>query len=122
MTIDGYWGSDTTRAIQGFFSLAQTGQIYHQWAPNIAANPALTSGWNCDDTLMGDPTIRHLQSFLGVEADGIMGSGTIRALQDHFGTYADGVLEAGSVTVQILQSRLNAGTLQEGGPIGATYH
>lgn len=111
VTIDGYWGSDTTRALQGYFSLNQTGQIYHQWAPNIAANPALTSGWNCDSTLLGDTTIRFLQSFLGVEADGIMGSGTICALQSYFGTYADGVLDAGSVTVQILQSRLNAGTL-----------
>ena len=111
MTIDGYWGSDTTRTLQGYFSLAQTGQIYHQWAPNIATNPALTSGWNCDDTLAGDSTIQCLQSFLGVEADGIMGSGTIRALQNYFGTYADGILEAGSVSVQILQSRLNAGTL-----------
>lgn len=111
MTVDGYWGMDTTRALQAFFGLLPDGDIWHQWAPNVSANPALTSGWNCDDTLIGDAVIRSLQLYLGVMADGIFGTNTIMALQSHLGTYVDGVLGAGSSCVKVLQNRLNQGTL-----------
>ena len=111
MNIDGYWGQDTTIALQSYFGMLETGNIHHQWAPNIQANPGLTSGWLCDDTLIGDVAIRRLQELLGVDADGIMGEATIRNLQVRMGTPADGRLDAGSTCIRELQSRLNQGWL-----------
>ncbi len=108
---DGYWGSGTTAALQAYMRSASTGVINHQWAPNINANPGLTSGWYCDDTLEGDPNIRIFQFRLHTTGDGIFGTNDIRALQSRMGTYVDGVLSAGSPCIREMQRRLNDGWL-----------
>ena len=110
MTVDGYWGRDTTRALQARFGLLDTGNVYHQYRPNVDANPALTSGWYCDDTLIGDALIRRLQSYVGADADGVLGTSTVKALQRMMGTLADGVLDADSACVREMQVRLLNGT------------
>mgnify|MGYP002765321691 FL=1 len=109
--VDGYWGRGTTMALQNYFGTYADGEVWHQWAPNVNRNGALTSGWMCDGTAKGSPVIRALQNILGVTADGIIGTDTIMALQTRMGTYVDGVLDAGSTCVQELQRRLNAGAI-----------
>lgn len=111
IAVDGYWGRDTTAALQAYFGTVVDGEIWHQWRANLANNPALTYGWEADSSQAGSPVIRALQNYLGVPADGIVGSETIWALQEHLGTYADGVLTAPSPCVKELQRRLNAGNL-----------
>lgn len=103
---DGYWGMGTTSVWQSYlYNLEVTGYVEHQWRSNISANPGLTSGWYCDSTLAGDPTIVAIQahSWSG-ESDGIMGSTTIRAIQARVGTAQDGVLSAPSTCIRTMQS------------------
>lgn len=109
-SIDGYWGKETSRMLQihygQFFGI---GGVDHQWPENVAANSALTSGWNCDRTGIGDSMIRSLQRDLGTPVDGILGTVDILALQARCGTYQDGVLTGPSPCVMEMQRRLNAG-------------
>lgn len=109
LACDGYWGIDTTRALQAYFGLPQTGYVYHQWADN--RQPALTSGWHWDYSQTGDVLICNLQSFLGTATDGLFGSNDIRALQRHMGCVQDGTLDVGSNTIKIMQRRLGNGIL-----------
>ena len=108
--VDGYWGTATTSALQRHYGTTVDGIVSHQWAPNVSANPALTSGWQCDETAAGSPMIRELQKDLGTDVDGIFGGADIYALQRRCGTVADGVLWGPSPCVKEMQRRLNAGT------------
>ena len=82
---DGLWGKETTRALQNHYGTTPDGEVWHQWAPNIRENPVLVDGWLCDDTLLGSPVIRAIQSNLGVApVDGIMGQDTITAINNLF--------------------------------------
>lgn len=107
VAVDGYWGRDTTAALQTYFGTVVDGEVWHQWQANLDKNPALTYGWEADSSLAGSPVIRALQNRLGVNPDGIIGTETIIALQNRLGTYADGVLDAPSPCVKELQRRLN---------------
>lgn len=112
LEVDGYWGEGTTRALQRHFNLVEDGEVSHQWAENVAANAALTSGWQLDETLEGSPTIRAIQARLGMpegDRDGIIGANTIAYLQAHYGTVKDGVLDAASPCVMAMQRALNEG-------------
>lgn len=82
---DGLWGRETTRALQNHYGTTPDGEVWHQWAPNIRENPVLVDGWLCDDSLLGSPVIRAIQSNLGVApVDGIMGQDTITAINNLF--------------------------------------
>lgn len=109
---DGWWGYATTAALNLYFRGVSYSYVDHQYYPNVSQNSALTSGWNCDDTLQGDPLIKKIQFFTndGLPADGLIGPGTISALQMRMGTYADGYLSGPSPCVREMQRRLNAGT------------
>lgn len=109
--VDGYWGKATTAALQRHYGCSYVdGEVWHQYAPNVNANSALTSGWICDSTLTGSPVIRALQEDLGTSVDGVFGTNDIKALQRRCGTYVDGVLTGPSPCVKEMQRRLNAGT------------
>lgn len=103
---DGYWGMGTTSIWQAYiYGLEVTGCIYHQWKPNIAANPGLTSGWYSDSTLAGDSTIVSIQHYAGAASDdGIIGSSTIRTIQARLGTVQDGVFSGPSSAIRTMQS------------------
>lgn len=106
---DGYWGQGTSallaKQLGAFFNM----YIYHQYYATIQANSALTSGWHCDGTLVGDGLIVALQRVLGTTQDGLFGTNDIKALQARMGTYVDGVLSGPSPCVKAMQRRLNAG-------------
>ena len=120
LTVDGYWGVATTRALCDYFDISsgRNGDfiVRGQYQPNIDANPGLVaSAWVDDGTLAGDDVIRKLQGFnAGLTKDGILGTNTIKTIQDIVGLpakYQDGVLDAPSNTIKSLQTMLNNGSL-----------
>ena len=107
LAVDGYWGSDTTRALERYFGLPVTGIVPNQWADNKQAG--LTTGWQWDYTGYGCNLIKRLQAMLGTDVDGLFGQNDIRALQSRMGTFEDGTLRAGSSCIKELQRRLTNG-------------
>lgn len=107
---DGYWGENTTRALQIRYGVVEDGEVWHQWPINIEKNPGLTTGWQCDYTQKGSPVIRALQADLGITTDGLMGSDTIKAIQKRCGTTVDGEFWGNSPAIKEMQHRLNEGT------------
>ena len=106
---DGVWGKATTAAMQRHYGTVADGEVWHQWRPNIDANPVLGEGWMCDETLLGSTVIRALQSDLGVEADGIMGPATISAIYDLFGGAYGHSTTLSAAAVWEIQHQLNGG-------------
>lgn len=110
---DGWWGRETTRALQALFGLEQTGTVEHQWPGSVDAHPGLTYGWLRDTTMEGSPVVRALQEHVGMageDADGLFGRRTATFLQAHVGTVRDGVIDGPSPCVREMQRRLNEGT------------
>lgn len=106
---DGYWGTETMAAFQRHYGTVVDGEVWHQWAPNIQANPVLTTGWVCDETLLGSPVIRAIQGDLGVTADGIMGPDTIAAIYSLFGGAYGSSTTLSTGVVWEIQHQLNGG-------------
>ena len=112
MTVDGYWGTATTRRLQEVLGTPTDGVVSSQAVSWQAKNPGLTSGWDwvSDSLATGSTVIEALQQRLGVTADGLIGTNTIMALQAHFGTVQDGSITESSSCVTALQKALNNNT------------
>lgn len=112
---DGWWGTDTTRALQRALGTPEDGEVWGQVEAN--AQPALTSGWVYDyPEHDGSPCIAALQERIGMtgkDVDGVMGPATIACLQLAMGTASDGELWGPSPCVAEMQRRLNAGTFMD---------
>lgn len=106
ISVDGWWGKETTRALQSAMGTVVDGIVSGQLVSCKTALIRDGGGWQWNDG-KGSMVIRALQSRLGVKADGWFGHGTCRALQRYLGVTADGV--AGNDTVTALQRRLNSG-------------
>lgn len=106
ITVDGYWGADTTRALQKYLGTYVDGIISGQH--NTATTKQISS---VTYSKVGSPMVKELQRLLGVKADGLIGVDTIKALQKRLGTPVDGVISRPSPMVKELQRRLNAGAL-----------
>ena len=107
---DGYWGPSTTAALQRHYGTIVDGEVWHQWAPNIAANPVLLpTSWKCDNTLQGSPLIRALQADLGTAVDGIFGPNDILAIKALFGGLYGNSSTLDVATVWEIQHQLNGG-------------
>lgn len=87
IAVDGYWGAETTRALQKALGTVEDG---------IISRPSLV--------------IKALQKKVGTKQDGYLGPDTIRGLQKYLGTVQDGKLSRPSMVVKEMQRRLNAGT------------
>lgn len=108
VTVDGYWGSDTTRALQRIMGTPQDGVISSQDVYWKSKNPGLTSGWEWVSNATGSQLIAKLQTRWGASpADGIIGPGTIRAMQKYYGTTVDGTLDEGSSAIMAMQRWIN---------------
>nr|ADF97537.1 PlyM12 [uncultured phage] len=88
LTVDGYFGPATIKALQRYFGTPVDGVI---------SEPSLV--------------VKALQGLLDVRQDGYMGPITIKALQKRFGTPVDGVISKPSLVIKELQRRLNNGKL-----------
>lgn len=93
LTVDGYLGTNTIKALQKVLGTSQDGVI---------SSPS--------------QMVRELQRFLNrsgakLTVDGYLGQLTIKALQKYLGTTQDGVISKPSQMVRVLQTRLNTGRL-----------
>lgn len=109
LTVDGYWGAGTTRALQKVLGTPVDGVVSSQAGAWKTKNPGLTSGWEWTSKPRGSRLIIAMQKKLGVTADGLIGPATINALSKRYGVKGDGKLDAGSITVKAMQRKLNEG-------------
>ena len=109
IAVDGYWGPDTTLALQKHFGTPADGIVSSQEVANRGVLKACTGGWQWVSHPRGSQLITKMQRALGVPADGIMGKQTVNALERHYGYNADGYLGAPSNTVRKMQQAINAG-------------
>lgn len=108
VSVDGYWGSGTTRALQRIMGTPQDGRVSSQDVYWKSKNPGLTSGWEWVNNATGSQLITKLQTLWGASpADGIIGPGTIRAMQKYYGTIQDGTLDEGSSAIMAMQRWIN---------------
>ncbi len=113
--VDGYWGEQTTFALQKAFGTPEDGIVSQQPISQEPKNPGLGDGWDWthDSTPNGSTVIRAMQEQLKDEGyysddiDGLCGPNTIKGLQKHFGTHVDGFISAPSSVVKAMQKRLN---------------
>lgn len=106
LVVDGYWGRETTKALQRALGTVADGEIWGQ--VRNQATQAITGGVKFGSG--GSPMIRALQKKVNSKADGYLGANTIRSLQRYLKTPADGELWKPSTAVKEMQRRLNAGT------------
>ena len=112
LTVDGFWGSSTTRRLQQELGSTVDGVVSSQSVAWRDVNPGLTTGWRWVTDAQGSRVIAALQRKIGMPADqrdGKIGPQTIRALQRYLGTPVDGVISRDSRAVMTLQRRLNQG-------------
>ncbi|GAA2228771.1 hypothetical protein GCM10010413_26520 [Promicromonospora sukumoe] len=112
ITVDGFWGSSTTRRLQQELGTAVDGVVSSQSVAWRDVNPGLTTGWRWVADAQGSRVIAALQRRIGMpsgQRDGKIGPQTIRALQRYLGTRVDGVISRESSAVMALQRRLNQG-------------
>lgn len=107
LSVDGYWGKATTRALQKALGTTQDGVLSGQNKNSITnqleSNTVSTSGSN------GSLVVKELQKLVGTERDGLLGPATIKALQKLLGTTQDGKLSKPSLVVKEMQRQLNSG-------------
>lgn len=109
LAVDGYWGKDTTAALQRMLGTVADGEVWGQYSGNRQYLPNCTSGWKWSANPSGSAVIRALQARVGATVDGIVGQATVKALQRLLGVGQDGV--CGPKTVRALQTALNSGRL-----------
>lgn len=109
LTVDGKWGTGTTRALQEALGTPVDGIVSNQRAKYRDDGTLMNCGygsWQWSSS-GGSAVIKAMQARIGASADGIAGPGTVRALQSYLGVSADG--KCGPATVRALQERLNQG-------------
>ncbi|WP_062077658.1 peptidoglycan recognition protein family protein [Demequina globuliformis] len=107
---DGYWGGDTTEALQRSQGTPVDRKVSRQSNFWKTANPGLTSGWEwvASAKALGSQLIASMQREMGIEDDGRIGPDTINALSKRYGIKGDGHLDGPSMTIKAMQRRLNA--------------
>ncbi|WP_411955160.1 N-acetylmuramoyl-L-alanine amidase [Alkalibacillus sp. S2W] len=104
---DGWWGEETTEALQMYLSTVVDGVISDQYRNDVTGK--IVSGITFGKG--GSLVIRALQKVIDATVDGYLGTNTIEALQQHLGTVVDGKLSEPSLVVETLQRALNEGSL-----------
>lgn len=115
IAVDGWWGNETTLALQKIFGTPQDGVISGQNRIYRARNQGLTTGWEWVSNPGGSLLMVKIQERTGARPDGIFGPETANALIRYFkgdshATVFDGKLDAYSITIKAMQRRANAGT------------
>lgn len=111
LSVDGWWGVATTRALQKALGTTVDGIVSGQDADDMASvnrGGLVTSSWKVGRG--GSAMVKALQRKIGVSADGYFGKNTCKALQRYLGTTQDGIVSAPSSMVKALQRKLNAGS------------
>lgn len=117
---DGFWGSATTRKMQGLLGTKVDGIVSSQSRVWNRPNPGLTTGWQWLDAsyARGSQMITAHQQLMkrhghyGGKIDGLAGPKYFRGLQQDLGvSVVDGEIWHPSTTVRVLQDRLNKGKI-----------
>lgn len=125
LTVDGLWGSSTTKRAQQLAGTYVDGSIDGQNPQNKQYLGGCTTGWNWVSPAGADggsPLIRNMmqklkdKGYYTMSVDGIAGKGFANAMIGYFrdkwgsgATVLDGKLDAGGVTLKAFQKMLNAG-------------
>lgn len=110
ISIDGMWGTATTKRLQKYLGTTQDGVISHQYKQKYNQN---IYSAQFDKTLIGSNVIKAMQKRLKAKGlysgdlDGLCGQSTVKALQKAFGTTQDGVISPVSNMVSAMQKALN---------------
>ncbi len=107
LKIDGYWGKETTKALQRTLGTPVDGIISGQYKNHITNKLYAVS---FGPPFTGSLVIKALQKLIGAKVDGFIGPETIRKLQAYLGTIVDGRISKPSMMVKEMQRRLNNGT------------
>ena len=102
LVVDGKGGKATIKELQKFLGVKQTGKItikkkYKKYSTGVTSKKYANKK---------DPTVKAMQRWLGVKADGVWGKGTSKALQRKLGVKADG--KFGKNSMKALQRYLNS--------------
>ena len=108
VTVDGYWGPNTTKALQTILGTTVDGKVSNQYKCYESQNPGLEDGWEWEDDPSGySPLIKVVQKMVGATQDGHIGPKTIKAIQKYFGCTQDGVFSKPSPCIKKLQQWIN---------------
>ena len=112
LTVDGEWGSNTTKRLQQIFGTTVDGIVSNQQAAYKDDNPGLVSGWDWDKKPngKGSQLIKAMQKWASMSdsaCDGEIGPKTIKAFQKKLGTTQDGYVSNPSSMVKALQKWAN---------------
>nr|WP_300209711.1 N-acetylmuramoyl-L-alanine amidase [uncultured Anaerostipes sp.] len=108
VTVDGYWGPNTTKALQKIFGTTADGRVSNQFKCYKSQNPGLEDGWDWKDDPSGySPLIKAIQKKVGATQDGHIGPKTIKKIQKWMGTTQDGVFSKASPCIKKLQQWIN---------------
>ncbi|PWU68327.1 M15 family metallopeptidase [Gracilibacillus dipsosauri] len=105
LKVDGYWGRNTTSALQKALGTPVDGIISNQSRNSITTQ---ISGVRYGNG--GSAMVRSLQKLINTKVDGYLGPQTISALQNYLDTPIDRKISKPSLMVTEMQKRLNAGT------------
>lgn len=105
VTVDGYWGTETTRALQRINKTPVDGVVSSQEVANKKFMPAATGGWVWTARPVGSQLIIKMQRAFKTPADGIMGPSSVKAMQKYYGVTVDGYM--GAKTVKAMQRAIN---------------
>ena len=113
LTVDGEWGTTTTRKLQQIFGTPADGIVSNQHAVYKSRNPGLVNGWDWQTKPngRGSALIKAMQKWAGMPAsqqDGEWGPNTCRAVQKKLGTIQDGKVSRPSQMVKALQKWANS--------------
>ncbi|MDO5083905.1 peptidoglycan-binding protein [Arachnia propionica] len=107
LTVDGVWGPETTRALQGYLKTPVDGIVSGQDPTWRRGNTHLGWGWDWSNS-GGSALIRAIQRRLGVTADGYFGPQTSRAWHSRMGRVVSNYFNHPGI-VRDIQTRLNQG-------------
>ena len=105
--VDGWWGKNTTKALQNIFDTGYHDGIVSNQDPaqKRYLERADSGSWDFKGQGNGSNLIGAIQNWVGVDDDGFMGPKTIRALQSKIGANVDSFM--GYETVTKLQEWIN---------------
>lgn len=108
ITVDGQWGTNTTKKAQAVFGTSIDGIVSNQLSAYKSQNPGIVGSFQWEGSKRGgSDLIQAIQRKVGVTADGYIGPGTIRAMQAWLGCGQDGYFSNPSTCIRKFQEWLN---------------
>lgn len=107
LTVDGKWGTATTKRLQEIFGTVQDGKVSNQWSKY--KQDGCYTGWEWKTSPTGSSAlIKAIQRKVGATVDGWIGTNTIKAMQKYWGTVQDGKISEVSSLVKAIQRWANS--------------